>query len=783
MADITEAALKWYDAGYHVIAAKPGKRPADNWREYQNGNRIPRDQLIASLKNADGFGIITGTHARIEMLEVEGRAIDTIAELKQLAADNGMTELLNKVLRSYRELTPTAGFHWYYRVDGTPRGNRKLARRPGPVDGSGRPTVEVLWETRGQGGFTVVAPSAGSTHGAIPNGQWIVAAGTIDDIPTLTEDDRDQLHALIGMLDRMPTTDGPATTTVETHGQGDGLRPGDQFNATANWDEILTPHGWTKVGTMGNGFTWRRPGKPAPGISATTGQAKDGVDRLYVFSTSTPFDSEKPYSKFAAFAVLNHGGNYTEAVRALRARGFGANLPPWPPEAPAPTAGAEDAPATPYTLTTDPETENAVFGATPVLEHVRQAARARMVGPWGVLGAVLARVLAEVPPHVALPAIIGGRAPLNLFVAMVGESGESKTATVTVAKNLLDFGAFPLATLQGIGTGEGLMASFLKPDPDDKRGGYVLADRPHVFMKIDEIEQLEATQARQGSTLAAVLRSAWSGDALATNNAEATRKRYVPDNSYRLTVVAGVQPLLSAALFKDVSGGTPQRWIWLPVRDALIGDTEPEWPGVLPWRLPNVNGGARDHHGHVTIAVPEDIKALVKAVHRAKHRGQDTGGLDGHLMLTRLKVAAALSLLHGLLEITPLSWELAGRILAVSTEAREHCQAVIAAKRNAEQAARGRQDAARKAAEAGAVAEALAGDAARVRAVVVAHASGELATAKHGAEAGCTRRCITQRFGRRTPEQRDAAIAEALDMGWIDADADRYRPGQSSPAK
>jgi hypothetical protein len=347
--NITEAALKWYDAGYHVIAAKPGKRPADNWREYQNGNRIPRDQLIASLKNADGFGIITGTQARIEMLEVEGRATDTIPELVQLAADNGMTELLNRVLRSYRELTPTAGFHWFYRVEGTPRGNRKLARRPGPVDGSGRPTVEVLWETRGQGGFTVLAPSAGTTHGAIPDGRWLaygLGAGRQDitDIPVLTEDERDQLHALIGMLDRMPTTDGPATTTVETHGQGDGLRPGDQFNATANWDEILTPHGWTKVGSMGNGYTWRRPGKDAPGISATTGQAKDGVDRLYVFSTSTPFDSEKPYSKFAAFAVLNHGGNYTEAVRALRARGFGANLPPWPTEAPAPTAG--DAPET-----------------------------------------------------------------------------------------------------------------------------------------------------------------------------------------------------------------------------------------------------------------------------------------------------------------------------------------------------------------------------------------------------------------------------------------------------
>ena len=40
------------------------------------------------------------------------------------------------------------------------------------------------------------------------------------------------------------------------------------------------------------------------GVSATTNLG--GHDRLYVFTSSTPFEPETSYSKFAAFAVLNH---------------------------------------------------------------------------------------------------------------------------------------------------------------------------------------------------------------------------------------------------------------------------------------------------------------------------------------------------------------------------------------------------------------------------------------------------------------------------------------------
>src|SRR5262249_29606461 len=59
---------------------------------------------------------------------------------------------------------------------------------------------------------------------------------------------------------------------------------------------------------------WRRPGK-GYGLSATTNYK--GSDLLYVFSTSTPFDSLRSYDKFGAYAVLEHKGDFTAASLAV----------------------------------------------------------------------------------------------------------------------------------------------------------------------------------------------------------------------------------------------------------------------------------------------------------------------------------------------------------------------------------------------------------------------------------------------------------------------------------
>jgi hypothetical protein len=99
--------------------------------------------------------------------------------------------------------------------------------------------------------------------------------------------------------------------------QSGPLRPGDDFNRHADLIPLLQHHGWSLV-RDGPNQHWCRPGK----TSGTSATLKDGV--FYVFtSNAPPFEPNHAYSPFAVFALLEHGGDFAAAARALRQHGFG----------------------------------------------------------------------------------------------------------------------------------------------------------------------------------------------------------------------------------------------------------------------------------------------------------------------------------------------------------------------------------------------------------------------------------------------------------------------------
>lgn len=358
MSHLLDAALAWRAAGLAVVPARTDgtKAPAAFWKQYQH-DAPGATQLHAwfSGDTYDGLGAITGAvSGHLEMLELEGRAASLAADLTQMLNDNGFGDLWKRITTGYLETSPSGGYHWLYRVaDGPATGSTKLARRPSTPDElaahvaalradaeretdpqvrakrlaaaakitRGEQVPQVLIETRGEGGFTVLAPSAGRTH---PTGKaWTALIGTPATIPTITVAERDALFAICSTFDTMPTVTAPATQPrTGAPAPSDGVRPGDDYNARATWDEILTPYGWTRSTKIGKGFGWTRPGKsPRDGISATTGQ--NDADNLYVFSSSTEFETERAYSKFGAYALLEHGGDHSAAAKALAADGYG----------------------------------------------------------------------------------------------------------------------------------------------------------------------------------------------------------------------------------------------------------------------------------------------------------------------------------------------------------------------------------------------------------------------------------------------------------------------------
>src|SRR4051812_2791415 len=99
--------------------------------------------------------------------------------------------------------------HWIYRILGIPvPGNTKLAREPREPTEDNPSKISVLIETRGEGGFTVLAPSNGRTHPK--GGAWQVISGGIATVPTLTAEEHKALHDCCRVLDRMPQAQPPA---------------------------------------------------------------------------------------------------------------------------------------------------------------------------------------------------------------------------------------------------------------------------------------------------------------------------------------------------------------------------------------------------------------------------------------------------------------------------------------------------------------------------------------------------------------------------------------------
>lgn len=305
-----DAALAAEATGISVLPPRQdGTKAPDStgWAIHQQKRATPNQINRWYADGRTGVGWVCGAvSGNLEVIDFDDRSI--LAEYIRHVQDAGLEDLFTRIKAGYFEHTPN-GAHLAYRCD-TITGSDKLACRLPRFEQDHKLT---LIETKGEGGYIIVAP----THGSVNiDGSYEMISGKTGTIETITPAERTLLHDLARTFD--------ATPAVQSHEHrlytGSG-RVGDDYITNASWAEVLEPHGWIAVFFRLGVTSWRRPGKKQ-GISATTNHA--GSDLLYVFSSSTSLEPNRGLNKFAVYTALNHGeGNFTEAAQALSLQGWG----------------------------------------------------------------------------------------------------------------------------------------------------------------------------------------------------------------------------------------------------------------------------------------------------------------------------------------------------------------------------------------------------------------------------------------------------------------------------
>ena len=292
-----ELAESYRKAGLAALpAAKAKKRPSiGGWKTWSK--RLPTEMEIAAwfANNQDGICIVAGAvSGNLECID-----FDAHGELYPAWKEKVAPEVFARLVV---ERTPSGGLHVLYRCEEPVEGNRKLAQ--GMREGK----KTTLVETRGEGGLFLCAPTEG----------YVLLQGDYTSLPVLSGEAREALlSAAVGMnecVDELRPTEG-----TQAQESAFLVKPGDDWCARGDIRPVLMAHGWKYLGVKPDGNElWQRPGKSGDGNSATfNGQI------LCVFSTNAaPFEA-KGYNKFQVYALLEHGGDFTAAAKALLDKGFG----------------------------------------------------------------------------------------------------------------------------------------------------------------------------------------------------------------------------------------------------------------------------------------------------------------------------------------------------------------------------------------------------------------------------------------------------------------------------
>jgi hypothetical protein len=469
----------------------------------------------------------------------------------------------------------------------------------------------------------------------------------------------------------------------------------DRLAELITFAEILEPLSWVSVRPpdASTSEAWRRPGATHP-VSAKVLKANPHVLVVWSEDAGLPSGAGQKLTKARLHAHLHYGGNESAFAKALT-RGEAIGIPSHVNDTFRAERGERPANVTLVTAAEITSTTahdlilpDTFYESRPVLRQIRDYAHSRGVAADMVLYSNLSHISGMLPPECRLETGIGSTkgASLNLFIAAISNSSGGKSTGSSVSRDMYAPPAM-LDFIDGapLGSGEGLAEAYMGqvwreiPGTEVQRGprkGEPRLEkvreqvRRNAFYFADEGEMFTKLQERSGSTLSQVIRSAWYGSTLGNTNADSDRNRIIREGDYSMGMFIGFQPETARPLLADSAAGTPQRFLCCSAIDPNIPPTRPTRNAVQPQIF---------QPRPQKVQLPDEIADLVWQHHHNKVTGVlEVPRLDGHGMLTRLKLAALLTLLDGRYVVSTSTldtvgdWELAEIMWDTSCKVRDH---------------------------------------------------------------------------------------------------------------
>jgi len=309
---IKEAALSYINCGFKVLPCKE-KSPTDKIKRSSKFRTHPIHEKNYDFyfDGAPQIAIFTGDC-------VSGNPI----EVADIDSKNDLTGRLNKNVLSTIEFsnpeiydklvidqTPSGGYHFLYKCAQV-GGSKSIAlRKASATELLKGERKKILIENIGQGKYIVCSPSPG----------YKLIKGEIENLETLSIEERNFLHAILKSFDLTGQHNIPEVSKRRLSAPDS---PWNVFNKEHDhkWMlEALQNAGWEMVDDTDDLIRVLRPGSNAK----SSGSIWKESNCLYLFTTSSEFESEKPYSAFDIHRILKYDGDFMACAKDLAVQGVG----------------------------------------------------------------------------------------------------------------------------------------------------------------------------------------------------------------------------------------------------------------------------------------------------------------------------------------------------------------------------------------------------------------------------------------------------------------------------